>query len=190
MEKFHMIRSHFLFRTSYFLCSCQLFALTACGGGGSSTQQGTVKLAPKLQLDRSASLAEFKDEYETFPAISQDSGYSIVVTITDASGERHDMTVYFVHTDEKTWTARLYDEPGDTMGSSSSPVLLGESEVLFNDDGSVFIAAAGGNVLYPNIVAEPVFANGASPQAFQISFSDTTEIDGTSAFLSIAETTR
>lgn len=168
------------------VASLVLLALSGCNGGSVSIS-ATVSLIPKAQLDRSAQISSFKAEYGDFDELNADSNFSFQVVVTDSIGEPHELSVYFVHTGELAWQARLYAPPGETAGTVSGPILLAETDILFNADGSVFVAAAGGRTIYPNLTAEPVFSNGAPPTSFTISLSQVTEVDGASELLSISE---
>ena len=167
-----------------------IFTFANCNGSGSAeSNNATLSVTPEYQLDRNASIGAFAED-DSFAQLNNAAAFSFTLDITDTLGESHTMSVYFVHTGAQAWQVRLYAQPGDTTGTLTTPLLMDETDLLFNEDGTVFNAAAGGRVIVPNLFAEPTFANGAPSQGFTIFLSNGTEVDGASALVSIDETRR
>jgi len=110
----------------------------------------------------------------TFAELSQASGFVSTQSVFDVTGERHDLQLFYFKTGANQWTVQTYINGADVGQQQDQPVLLGQTNLTFDQSGLIPEANADQSVININ----PTWANGAAQNAIAIDLRNFTQYAG------------
>jgi flagellar hook protein FlgE len=129
---------------------------------GTATATTAVKLSGNLNTGAAIGVPP---NPATYPTLNAAAGFSSTTKVIDSLGQSHDISLYFFKNANQNWTVQAYADGADTGGLEGTPVLVGTSNLGFDQNGNITDPAA--SVL--NIT--PAWGNGATAGNVNIDFS-------------------
>lgn len=105
----------------------------------------------------------------TFREVAAAASFAGSLTVYDSLGSEHAVNLSFFKTENNTWTAQAYIDGSEVGQEAGVPVLLGETSLVFGDDGLLPEGTAA------NIAATAAYSNGAAAGNFTIDLSNFTQ---------------
>jgi flagellar hook protein FlgE len=125
-------------------------------------------------LDAAARLSNPPANPVDFRALSNEASFVSTHNVFDATGVRHDVQVYYFKTATNQWTAQAYVNGSDVGQAANQPVLLGQTNLQFNELGQINDAERAQVVINMN----PTWANGAGGTPVTISLGSFSQFAG------------
>lgn len=123
---------------------------------------------------------------ESFLELSRSAGFTATQGIYDATGERHDIQLFFFRTGANQWTAQAYVNGADVGQPQDQPVLLGQTNLVFDQTGQIPEANAAQSAINLN----PAWANGSAQTALAIDMRNFTQYAGGALITNITQNGR
>jgi len=125
-------------------------------------------------LDAAARLTNPPVNPVDFKTLGNQASFVSTHNVFDATGIRHDVQVYYFKTGANQWTAQAYVNGSDVGQPANQPVLLGQTNIQFNELGQINEAQRA----QVNIAMNPAWANGAAATPVNIALGSFSQFAG------------
>jgi flagellar hook protein FlgE len=122
----------------------------------------------------------------TFQELAQAAGFVSTQSVYDATGERHDLQLFYFKTGANQWTAQAYINGEDVGQAADQPVLLGETNLAFDATGRI----PAENIEQSVINLNPAWANGAAQNAIAVQLGNFTQFAGGARIINVTQNGR
>jgi len=136
--------------------------------------QATTQVGLFTNLNGSGPLTPVPQNPTTFKEINSAAAFTSSLNVYDASGDRHDVQLFYFKTAPNQWTAQAYVNGSEVGQQADTPVLLGEVQLGFN----AFGAIPPENQAQARLEINPAWSNGAPQTALTIDMANFTQYAG------------
>lgn len=128
-------------------------------------------------IESSRGISAVVNNPETFAEINAAAGFvASDLTVYDSQGGSHAVSLAFFKTDANKWSVQAYMDGGDLGGVEGKPVQVGQTNLVFSENGQIEEANAANAVININAA----YGNGAQAGNFTVDLSAMTQYAGTS----------
>ncbi len=146
--------------------------LNTAGISGAATPSANASIGGNLN---SAAPINPEPAPTSFLALSEASDFVSPLTVIDSLGQTHDISLYFFHTANLTYTVSAYVDGAEVGGTEGAPAAVGTSVITFGSDGKQ-PEGAGATMLM-----NAPWVNGASASAVTLDLGQLTDFATPSA---------
>ena len=119
----------------------------------------------------------------SFLDLAKNAGFVQTQSMIDSAGSRHDVQLYFFRNGPNAWTAQAYVNGKEVGQAADQPVLLGQTNLTFNQQGRITPETAAQS----NMTINPAWASGVAQNPINIDFSNFTQFAGGSRVINVSQ---
>jgi flagellar hook protein FlgE len=134
--------------------------ITVTGSSSQPVSISAIKMKANLRADAELIASGF--DGTDFDTAYATSNFTTSINVFDSLGGKHTLNLFFTRTGANTWDYNVGVDAGDTGGTPGELTLLGNGQLVFNEDGSLNSA--------PSPATVNVTFAGASAQTIDLNF--------------------